>query len=121
MNKLDKQGQALLSVLADHLKTVIPGDPTTYLGYKEIHDTLNLPLKGATWGRSLQIQGLNSLAEWTKNENKPAVTGIIISTMDYEPGAGYFKLFNQSDGNYVWWEEQVRLSKEYDWSTYLHD
>jgi hypothetical protein len=121
MNKLDKQGQCLLSVLVKHLDKVVPGDPLTYIGYKDIHEILNLHQLGGTWGRSLQHQGLNTLADWTKAEKKPAITGIIISTLTLEPGLGYFALFGRKEDDYGWWKEQVCLSIELDWTPYLHD
>lgn len=119
MNALDFHGQLLLSVLVKHLKVVEPGNPATYMGYKEIHDILELPLRGPTWGESLKHQGLSSLADWTAAEHKPAITGIIIDTVKYLPGQGYFNLFGKTDEDFVWWKDQIRLSKEFDWTPYL--
>ncbi len=119
MNTLDLQGQFLLSVLVKHLEKVEPGKPETYIGYKEIHDILKLPQRGPTWGESLKHQGLSSLADWTAAEHKPAITGIIIDAVKYLPGKGYFSLFGKTDEDYKWWEEQVRLSKEYDRTPYF--
>lgn len=60
--ELDNSGQKLLKFLVGCLPDVTPGDPRTYISYKEVHDQLGLPLEGQTYGESLKIQGLNSLA-----------------------------------------------------------
>lgn len=119
MNSLDLQGQLLLSVLVKHLEQVEPGNPATYIGYKKIHDILDLPQKGSTWGESLKHQGMSSLADWTAAAQKPAITGIIIDTVKFSPGQGYFNLFGKTDEDFKWWADQVRLSKEFDWMPYL--
>lgn len=120
MDDLDSQGKQLLALLVKHLGQVVPGDPDTYLSYKEIHDLLGLSLRGPTWGESLKHQGLLSLADWTADEGKPAISGIIIDRTTCMPGQGYFRLFGRADDDFTWWEHQVRLSKEFDWSPYLH-
>lgn len=119
MKELDEKGQQLLGFLVEHVKSVEPGKPGTYVGYKAVHTALNLDLRGHTWGRSLKSQGLNSLANWTEAEGKPGITGIIIDTGKGTPGPGYFNLFGKSEDDFAWWTEQVRKSKEYDWSPYL--
>jgi len=116
---LDSQGKNLLSLLVAKIKTVVPGRPETYIGYKECHDLLGLPQMREKWGESLKPQGLSSLADWTEYNNKPGITGLIISLSTLEPGKGYFNLFGKDDGNYAWWAEQIKKSKEYDWSPYL--
>lgn len=119
MSDLDEQGQCLLSFLVKHLESVEPGDRDTYVGYRKVHKELGLSLRGGTWGRSLKLQGLSSLADWTATEGRPAITGIIIDTGTGTPGPGYFDLFGKAENDSAWWTEQVRLSKEYDWTPYL--
>ena len=119
MNELDEKGQRLLAFLVKRIENVEPGNPATYVGYKTVHTELGLELRGRTWGRSLKLQGLNSLADWTEAEGKPGITGIIIDTGKGTPGPGYFSLFGKSEDDFTWWTEQVRESKEYDWSPYL--
>ena len=116
---LDPQGKKLLSLLVSKIQMVVPGQPQTYIGYKECHDFLELPQMREKWGESLKPQGLSSLAEWTEVNNKPGITGVIINRSTFEPGIGYFSLFGKNDGDYAWWEKQVRESKEYDWSPYV--
>jgi hypothetical protein len=119
MNTLDSQGQRLLGVLVNHLEKIEPGNPATYIGYKDIHDLLGLKQIRNSWGESLKPQGLSSLADWTAAEGKPGITGIIIDHGTFMPGKGYFRLFGKSEDDFTWWKEQVRLSKEFDWSPYL--
>lgn len=119
MSDLDEEGQRLLSFLVKHLKNVEPGDHHTYVGYRAVHKELGLSLRGGTWGRSLKLHGLSSLADWTEAEGKPAITGIIIDTGTGTPGPGYFGLFGKAEDDTAWWTDQIRLSKEYDWTPYL--
>lgn len=119
MDELDDQGHRLLEWLVGKLATAVPGDPRTYVSYRDAHDELGLEMRGTTDGISLQGQGLNSLAEWTKAAKKPGITGLIINRESLEPGPGYFKLFNKKQTDYPWWEKQIRLSKEFDWSPFL--
>jgi hypothetical protein len=115
MSNLDNQGQSLLDLLVSRLREVVPGRPETYIAYKDIHDALNLELLGPTYGESLKHQGLNSLADWTKSEGKPAISGIIIDRGTLMPGGGYFRLFGRSEDDFGWWTDQVQLSKDFDW------
>lgn len=117
---LDESGSDVLGVLVPHLPKVIPGKPETYLAYKTVHDALNLTYLGPTWGESLKKQGLAALADWTYEHNLPGITGIIINANSYEPGKGYFTLFGKAETDYSWWAEEVKKSKEYDWSPYIH-
>jgi hypothetical protein len=119
MSNLDSQGQSLLDLLVSRLRDVVPGRPETYIGYKDIHDALNLPFHGPTYGESLKHQGLNSLADWTASESKPAISGIIIDWGTFMPGDGYFKLFGRHEDDFEWWRDQVQSSKDFDWLPYL--
>ena len=119
MSNLDNQGQTLLDLLVSKLRNVLPGHPETYIGYKDIHDALNLEQLGPTYGESLKRQGLVSLANWTASEGKPAITGIIIDWATYMPGDGYFRLFEKSEQDFQWWEDEVQRSKDFDWSPYV--
>ena len=116
---MDAQGRRLLGLLVKKLKDVIPGNPGTYMSYQDCHKELNLDKRGPTWGESLQHQGLNPVADLTTEKGKPAITGIIINRETLMPGDGYFNLFGKDPTDFAWWEEQVRLSKQYDWSQYL--
>lgn len=118
--KLDNQGKGLLTLLAEKIHTVTPGNPATYIGYKDCHELLGLQRVREKWGESLKVQGLTNLADWTKEEDKPAITGIIIDKVSNEPGAGYFNLFGKQDNPYQWWEEEIRKSRKEDWSPFIH-
>ena len=115
----NSQGQSLLDLLVSRLRDVLPGRPETYIGYKDIHDALNLELLGPTYGESLKHQGLNSLADWTASEGMPAISGIIIDWGTFMPGDGYFRLFGRSEEDFEWWRDQVQSSKDFDWLPYL--
>ena len=119
MNALDPQAQALLALLVSRLGEVIPGQPETYIGYKEAHDALNLKYLGPTYGESLKKQGLLALANWVLAENKPAITGIIVDTTSYVPAQGYFGPYGKTEDDFDWWTEQIRLSKGFDWAPHL--
>jgi hypothetical protein len=121
MAALDRQGQTLLAFLVSRLGQVVPGEPQTYLGYKEAHDALNLKLIGPDYGESLKNQGLLSLANWVVAERKPAITGIIVNQTTFAPGIGYFSPYGRTEYDFEWWTEQVRLSKSFDWRPYLSE
>ncbi|WP_412461145.1 HNH endonuclease [Pseudomonas sp. SC11] len=118
---LDGQGLILLTYLVDKLPQIAPGRPQGYVGYKQIHEDLGLALEGRTYGESLQVQGLNSLAEWTADLSLPAITGLIIDRdpQKMRPGPGYFTLFGQRDEDYPWWESEIRKAKGFDWAPFI--
>jgi hypothetical protein len=120
MENLDEQGKAILTLIVNSFDQIKPGDPRTYLGYKEIHDILKLDQVRENWGESLTEQGLSALADWTKNEGLPAITGLIVNQGDLEPGNGYFKLFER-DHDYGWWQEEICKSLVFRWEPFLND
>jgi hypothetical protein len=118
--------QAILSQLSGHISRggVVPGNPETFLSYGDVHQALNLPMRRATIGMSLQAQGLEDLALWTKNEKHPAITGLIVDKSHDEnplqPGKGYFKLFGKKYPDDIqWWINQIKLSLNYNWNQFL--
>jgi len=82
-------------------------------------------MQGSTIGNSLKVQGLADLAEWTKREKFPAITGLIIdktpSSENYlNPGDGYFRLFGKKFPDHSsWWLDQIKQSLAFDWDSYL--
>lgn len=119
MKHLDDSGRLLLKYLVDHLPKARPGNPATFVGYKEAHEALRLPLLGPSYGVSLQAQGLNSLANWTVAHGLPAITGLIVDRSSHEPGDGYFKLFGSEANPYKRWATEIAQAKEFDWSSYV--
>ena len=119
--ELEESGRKVLEVLVSHLCKVAPGKPETYLGYKFIHHALNLRYLGPTWGESLKNQGLGVLAGWTCKNKLPGITGIIINTDSYRPGKGYFNLFGKDEEDYSRWTDEVKKSKNFDWSPYIYE
>jgi len=118
-NTLDDQGIAILRVLISRLPTVKPTDPRSFISYKQVHDILKLSQVADTYGTSLQKQGLNSLAEWTARTGKPGITGLIIDKEKLTPGPGYYKVFGRKLDDVHWWLDEIKKSKDFDWSTYL--
>ncbi|WP_328319167.1 HNH endonuclease signature motif containing protein [Pseudomonas fulva] len=116
---LDQAGLRLLKLLESIIPRVKPGDPRTYITYKQVHDQLNLDQQGPTFGESLQVQGLDSLALWTEATLKPAVTGLIVNQTTLMPGGGYFKIFKRTSEDFVWWRNEVEKSTTFDWQPYL--
>lgn len=116
---LDQAGMKLLRLLVTHLKKVKPGDPSTYISYKAVHDALGLSQQGPTYGESLKLQGLNTLAAWTEETAKPGITGIIIDKASLMPGEGYFKLFGRTSEDFAWWRQEVEQSKDFDWESFF--
>jgi hypothetical protein len=119
MNDLDREGRRLLALLVEKLRDMVPGNPDTYISYQDVHEHLALNLRGPTYGLSLRHQALDSLANWTQATGKPGITGIIIDRGTSLPGRGYFDLFRKDLNDFAWWEEQVRLSQQFDWSPFL--
>ncbi|MGA0565475.1 hypothetical protein ACO2RV_23870 [Ancylobacter sp. VNQ12] len=111
MTDLDKDGLRLLELLVEMLPHVTPGRPNTYVTYKEVHLRLDLPLKGR-YGKSLQIQGLNSLAGWAFENNLPAISGLIISKSTKRPGSGYFELYKKDEDDLSWWTKEIEDSQK---------
>lgn len=116
---LDQQGQRLLQLLVSHLPSTNPDHPERMIGYKQAHDLLGLRQVQADWGESLKAQGLENLAQWTKDEGKPAITGIIVNSTSLSPGAGYYRLFERNNDDWQWWRDQVIASKSHDWGPNL--
>jgi hypothetical protein len=121
MTRLPLAGQTILGELIKHMATgrVVPGRPETYIGYKSIHDALDLPYRGETYGESLKNQGLEDLAMWTHEERRPAVTGLIVDQSTMMPGPGYFELFRKEEDDFAWWTAEIARSLEYDWRRFV--
>lgn len=113
-----KEAQVLLSYLVKRLEKAVPGDPRTYVGYKEVHDELKLPQLREKWGDSLALQGL-VLADWTAATGKPGITGLIVDKTTFTPGKGYYKVYGRQVDDFLWWEEQIRQSEAFDWMPYI--
>ena len=120
MADLSPPARAILEVLVGSIEDgrIVAGRPETYVGYKELHDKLQLRQLGGTFGESLRRQGLDDLAEWTKEDRHPAITGLIVGQEDFLPGPGYFKAFRRVD-DFPWWTEQVVASVTYNWRQFL--
>lgn len=110
------QATKILGILVEALPKIIPGRPETYLGYKQVHDHLQLALIGPTYGESLKKQGLEELAVWTVELGYPGITGLVIDRSTYQPGEGYFRVFGKRE-DFSWWEDEIRKAKEFNWKS----
>tara|TARA_R110001599_G_scaffold244486_1_gene444523 strand:+ start:1170 stop:2216 length:1047 start_codon:yes stop_codon:yes gene_type:complete len=119
MNDLDRDGLNLLRLLVEQLEAADPNRPDRMIGYKDAHEALGLQNVRGDWGESLKEQGLNSLATWTKANDLPAITGLIVNQHDHSPGRGYYSLFERDNDDWAWWTDQIIRSKSFDWSQYV--
>jgi HNH endonuclease len=120
MTQVPEAGYRILEYLVQHMKDgIIVGNHATYVGYKEIHDALRLTRLHVKYGESLKQQGLEELANWTKDENHPAITGLIVDRQKKRPGDGYFTLFDKNTSAKKWWHDEVKKSENYKWSLFL--
>jgi hypothetical protein len=117
--QLDAEAQRLLALLVSVLPNARPEDPRSFITYKAVHTQLGLQLLGSTYGESLKVQGLTSLADWTAQTSKPAITGLIIDGTLLMPGPGYFDLFRRGRDDFAWWAGEISRSKGFNWSPYL--
>lgn len=118
--QLDSEGKALLSILVEVLRDTHPDDPGTFITYSKALERLGVPRSQGNAGRILGVHGLDSLSEWARESDVPAVTGLIVRDAERDPGKGFFTLYGKREvDDYPWWLEQVRRSKEFDWSPYL--
>ena len=125
-NDLSVQGRTLLKMISQHLATTgfAPGDPRTYLGYKECCMVLGVAPVHADlpWGRLLQQHGLTDLNEWTKQHNLPRITGLIVNQTgerQYWPGGDYFESNGRQDMDGLWWEDQAKQAAQMNWNRFL--
>ncbi|MFU8778849.1 MAG: hypothetical protein ACNA7M_14475 [Roseovarius sp.] len=118
---LSNNAQALLMVLIGYLDKARPGHPQTYPTYRQVAADLGFHNITMPIGRFLQPRGLDELAEWTKANNIPAITGLIVLQDERVPGLGYFELYGKANSPdmYDWWAEEIKKSKTHDWDVHL--
>lgn len=123
---LSPKGRSLLALIDKHTRGSVfsPGQPETYLGYKECCEALGVAAPGTElpWGRLLQQHGLTDLNEWTKRHNLPRVSGLIVNQggdRQYWPGGDYFASNGRQDTDFQWWEDQAKAAAAFDWKPYL--
>ena len=93
---LDPQGVRLLEYMLKASPRVDPNNLTTFpTAYMEIHEALGLEMIGRTWGDSLDLQGMSSLAGWALENGFPALTGMIIDKTEKRPGNGFFEMYGR--------------------------
>lgn len=121
--ELSDAGRKILGLIVVDIRTgrFNPSNAIAFLGYKEVHDRLGLERIGFNWGSSLAKLGLADLAYWVRDENLPAITGLIVDEIKRKPGKGYFQVYKRSEDEVAWWCDQVRASIKQDWSRWVPD
>jgi hypothetical protein len=115
--ELDSQGAAELKLLVSILPNVDPNDPQTFTTYNDVHKRLGLQMAGPTYGTSLNVQGMGSLAEWANARGFPAITGLITTESENRPERGFFKYFGKDEVTGIpWWLGEIARSKAFDWA-----
>lgn len=122
MKPAPEAGLPILEFLVRHMKEagIRVGDPLSYVGYKEVHDALGWKVvEGLNAGESLKRLGLEELAVSTKEEEHPAITGLIINKTKRRPGNGYYTLFGKEPSDSQLWHREMRKSEKYRWERFL--
>lgn len=109
----------ILNLLIRQLPKVRPGYAPSYLGYKEAHEALGLEMHGTTYGISLQVQGLESLARYLRRLGAPALTGIVIDKKAGWPSHGYFNVHQRAVDDFQFWIDETAAAKRFDWAGLL--
>jgi 5-methylcytosine-specific restriction enzyme A len=112
----------MLELLIKHLSKVRPGDAKTHLGYAQVHEMLGLRREATTWGRSLQIQGLENIARWAISSGAPAITGLVVNKDPNKPqlpADGFFNVHGRHKEDFKFWIDQMQAAKSYDWISLL--
>jgi len=114
---LDSPGVAVLKLLVSMLPNVDPNDPRTFTTYKDVHNRLGLQMAGPTYGTSLNVQGMGSLAEWANARGFPAITGLITTESENRPEKGFFKCYGKDEVTGIpWWLGEITRWKAFDWA-----
>lgn len=124
VQELSPEARKILEYLVVEMRRgrFLPSDPTSFCGYKETHDALDLKQVRASWGNSLRVQGLEGLALWIKAQGLPAITGLIVAEAEPRlPGSGYYRVNDVPDDSTSWWNEQIKASILHDWSIWVPD
>ncbi|GBR47184.1 hypothetical protein [Neokomagataea thailandica] len=118
---LSDNGKALLKILIPYLEHVeIRGDsvrkcPTYSEILHEIMPGRRLE-RGDDAGKLLKHMGLDDLAEWTKNKEFPAITGLIVRKTERDPGIGYYNIIKETG---IQWHDHIKNAKNFNWKAYL--
>lgn len=116
---LDAGASRVLDYLITRLPRVVAGRPETYPTYKQVHDALGLEMMGSTYGESLKVQGLESLANWSVAHGLPAVTGLVVESEARMPARGFFRVHDRPEDDFAWWTAEIVKCKETDWVAVL--
>lgn len=117
-SQLSEKARAILLYIVKQLDNA-QDRAKVFLNYKQVHDALRLTQRGGTYGNSLDIQGLGDLARWAHANDLPAVTSLVVSVDDMQPGAKFYTLTGRKPNDLDFWIKQARRSREFNWKPYL--
>jgi hypothetical protein len=110
--------RALVGVLNDG--TVDVRNPKTFPSYKDILAAMGVsPWEGARLGPQFAREGGDALNKWLRENELPALTGLVVNRDSSRPGGDYFRSNDRQPDDFGWWLEQVRLCKGFNWTPYL--
>lgn len=115
-------GQKLLRALVGYLDggTVDVANPKTFPSYKDILEAMGVtPWEEGRLGPQFNNEGGNALFRWLKDNNLPALTGLVVLRHKSIPGGDYFRASGRKLEDYDWWLGEMRKSKDFDWKPYL--
>lgn len=114
---------------------IIPKDPQTHIPYSQALSDLKFPDDKPTPGESLNHYAMAGLAKWLKENNLPAITGVIINKLNQNknairqgdkknnipgtPSKSYFTFHGREPFDFPWQQEQIKNGCNTDWDKEL--
>ena len=119
--KLALEEKTFLHHLTSLLDEVIVGRPETYPTAQQVHHELGLYLSAINPMLSLYEQGLSSLSVWLRDQQLPALSGLVVNKTTRRPSDIFFQLFQKNRADITWWHEQIAKAVYLDWQPYLQN
>lgn len=120
MTHLDQDAKTMLLNLTESLDEVIVGQPETYPTAQRLHEEMHLSMEAMNPMLSLYEQGLANLSIWLKENQLPALSGLVINRSTHRPSDLFFNLFGKSHRDIAWWHNEIATAMRTDWQPYLH-
>jgi hypothetical protein len=120
MTQLDLDAKTMLLNLTESLDEVIVGQPETYPTAQQLHKEMRLSMEAMNPMLSLYEQGLANLSIWLKENQLPALSGLVINRSTRRPSDIFFNLFGKSRRDVAWWHNEIATAMRTDWQPYLH-
>jgi len=120
ISQLSLDAKTMLLNLTESLDEVIVGQPETYPTAQQLHEEMRLNMEAMNPMLSLYQQGLANLSIWLKENQLPALTGIVINRSTRRPSDLFFNLFGKSRKDILWWHNEIASAMRTDWQPYLN-